>query len=155
MTQTSTPYPMRAYIVLVMGIAAISLAAIFIRLAQQEAMPSMLIAGGRLILATLLLTPATLLNKSYRGQIGQLNRQSLILVGVSGFFLAMHFASWVSSLEHTTVLISVVLVSTTPIWVALLEVFFLKARLSQMVVVGLVVALVGGIVLLVMGSKKS
>ena len=63
---------------------------------------------------------------------------------ISGICLALHFTAWVSSLQHTTVLVSVVVVSTGPIWVAILEVVFLRIRLSRLVILGLLVALIGG-----------
>ena len=52
-----------------------------------------------------------------------------------------------SSLQYTTVLVSVVIVSTGPIWVAILEVVFLKIRLSRLVVAGLLTALAGGVLI--------
>jgi len=136
-----------AYIFLAIGILAVSMAAIFVRLAQQEGVPSLLIAAGRLGIATLILTPLTLRSADYRAQIYQLSRLDRVLVVVSGFFLALHFATWVTSLEYTSVLISVVLVTTSPIWVALLEVFVLRARMTRLVVIGLVVALMGGLII--------
>lgn len=136
-----------AYLILMVGISAVSLAAIFIRLAQQESAPSILIATGRLVVAALILTPAVFRRADYVEQIRKMSRFELRLAVISGFFLAFHFFSWVTSLEHTTVLISVVLVTTTSIWVALLEVFFLKARLSRQVIIGLVIALMGGLVI--------
>ena len=42
------------------------------------------------------------------------------LAVLSGLFLAVHFATWISSLEYTSVASSVVFVSTSPLWVALL-----------------------------------
>jgi len=150
----SNESPLQAYFILAMGVAAVSLAAIFIRLAQDEAVPSIVIAGGRLLIAALILTPAVLRRPDYVQQITTLNRRDFGLALVSGFFLAMHFASWVTSLEYTTVLISVVLVVTTPIWVGLLEVFFLNARLSRPIIIGLVVALIGGVIIGLSGSTE-
>lgn len=138
---------LKAYIVLLVGVLAVSLAAIFIRLAQDGGMPSLVIAGGRVAIAALLLTPLTLRNTTYRQQIRTLTRREIVLLGVSGLFLALHFAAWVTSLEYTTVLISVVIVTTTPIWVALLEVFFLNARLTRLIMLGLTVSITGSILI--------
>jgi len=143
--QTSSLFS--SYLVLAIGVCAVSLAAIFIRLAQNEAVPSLLIAEGRLLLAALILTPAVLRRADYVEQVRGLSRGDLGLVAVAGFFLALHFASWVTSLEYTSVLISGVLVTTTPIWVALLEVFVLRARISRRVIVGLLVAFTGGVMI--------
>lgn len=144
-----------AYIILGIGVAATSMAATFIKLAQAEAASSILIACGRLFIAALLLTPSVIRTSNYQLQIRRLSRRDLALTVLSGVFLAIHFAAWVSSLEFTSVLISVVLVTTTPIWVALLEVFFLKARLSPGVIMGLCVALIGGIIIGVTGDGEN
>jgi drug/metabolite transporter (DMT)-like permease len=141
--------------VLIAGVAAVSLAAIFIRLAQAQDVSSLVIACGRLLIAALLLSPAVLRRSDYVDQVRRLTPSERILALVAGVFLALHFATWVTSLEYTTVLISVVLVTTTPIWVALLEVVFLRARLSPLIITGLIVALIGGIVIGLSGEATA
>jgi drug/metabolite transporter (DMT)-like permease len=133
------------WVVLLIGIIAAACAAIFIRYAQGEGVPSLLVAAGRLTLATLVLAPINLLR--YRADIASLTRREWLLIAASGFFLAIHFATWIASLEYTAVLISVVMVSTGPIWVALLEVFFLRARLGLAVIIGIGIAVVGGVII--------
>lgn len=137
--------PIKAYVAIFLAVATISAAAILIRLALREDMPPTLIAGARLLIATVVLTPITL--SRYVRHISNLSRTELLLASISGLFLAIHFIAWVSSLQYTTVLVSVVIVSTLPIWVAILEVIFLKIRLSQLVVIGLVIALAGGLLI--------
>ncbi len=143
--QTSSPIavPITAYIAIFAAIASISAAAILIRLALDETMPPILITGARLFVATIVLTPITL--SRYMPHIKGLSRKEFILACISGLFLAIHFIAWVSSLQYTTVLVSVVIVTTGPIWVAMLEVVFLRIRLSQLVIFGLFIALAGGI----------
>ena len=63
------------------------------------------------------------------------------------FFLALHFATWITSLQYTSVASSVVLVTTTPLWVALFAPIFLRERVGPAAVTGMVLALVGGIVI--------
>lgn len=137
----------KAYIMLGIGVVAVSLAAIFIRLAQDSDVPSLVIAGGRVLIAALILTPITLRNNTYLRQIRALTRREAALVGVSGLFLAIHFGAWVTSLEYTTVLISVVIVTTTPIWVSLLEVVLLNARLTRLIFFGLAVSMTGSVII--------
>ncbi len=143
--QTLKTAPWQTYAILGIGLLAVSISAIFIRLAQAEAVPSLLIAAARLGIATLILTPITL--RSYRAVLLQLTRRDLLLVTISGVFLALHFIFWITSLEYTTVLISVVLVTTTPLWSALLEALFLRTRLSQRTLLGLLVAIAGGVMI--------
>jgi drug/metabolite transporter (DMT)-like permease len=131
--------PLLAIFVAVM---AVSTAAIFIRFAQAEA-PSLVIAAWRLSIATLALAPFAL--KRGGPELRRLARRELALALLAGVFLALHFASWISSLEYTTVASSVVLVTTTPLWVALLAPLTVKERISGGVLIGMVLTLIGGV----------
>src|SRR5512132_4369544 len=84
---------------------------------------------------------------SHGDGLRSLTRADLLLGLVSGLFLAVHFGTWISSLEFTTVASSVVFVSTGPLWVALLSPVLLNERLTRAAVVGLVVAILGGILI--------
>lgn len=128
---------------LLIGILAVSTASIFIRYAQDYA-PSVVIAVYRLALATLVLAPFALTR--HRAELRQLSTFDLFLALLAGIFLAIHFATWISSLEFTTVASSVVLVTTTPLWVALFAPLALREPLSRPVMVGLSIALLGGMV---------
>ena len=133
--------PVPPILALTFGILAVSTASIFIRLAQAHA-PSLVIAAGRLTLATLILAPIAWSQK--RAELAALSRRQVGLALLSGFFLALHFATWITSLEYTTVASSVVLVSTVPLWVALLSPFTLKEPVTRLVLIGMVQALLGG-----------
>ncbi len=135
--------PVPPLLVLVFGILAVSTASIFIRQAQSYA-PSSVIAAYRLGLAALLLAPVALTRR--RGELKALTRAAFGLAIVSGIFLAIHFAAWISSLEYTTVTSSVVLVTTTPLWVALLAPLTIKEPLTRPVLIGMGLALAGGVV---------
>ena len=66
---------------------------------------------------------------------------------LSGSFLALHFATWISSLQYTSVASSVVLVTTTPLWVGLFAPRVLRESVGAATYVGLALALVGGTVI--------
>jgi drug/metabolite transporter (DMT)-like permease len=135
--------PASVYIVLFFGVMAIAVSSIFVKLAQTEGIPSLLVAASRLLIAAALLTPITL--SRYWSNIRNLTKRDFGLALVSGLFLAIHFASWVTSLEYTSVLISVVFVTSSPLWVALLEFFFLRAKMPRLVIIGLLIAIAGGL----------
>jgi drug/metabolite transporter (DMT)-like permease len=141
MSQTKSPFP--PVLGLLGGILAVSTASLFIRYAQQDA-PSLVIAAARMGIAALLLTPYALMRR--RAELSRLKRPQLLAMGLAGFLLALHFASWITSLEYTTVASSVVLVTTTPLWVALLSPLVLKERLAVGVRIGLLVAMAGGVI---------
>ena len=141
-TSTQKP-PVQPILAIIFGILCVSTASIFIRYAQAYA-PSLVIAAYRLALATLVLSPLVIWR--HRPELRNLKRGELVLALISGFFLALHFVTWISSLEYTTVASSVVLVSTTPLWVALLTPFTLKEPVARLVLAGMGLALVGGVI---------
>lgn len=144
--------PLHVYLLLFAGVLCVSAAAIFIRFAQAEGLPSLVIASGRMLVAALILTPWVV--RRHWHTIRQLDRSSWLLVIASGVALAAHFATWISSLEYTSVLISVVLVTTTPLWAAVLEVIFLRGRLGRPVIIGMIIAIIGSITI-AFGSDTS
>lgn len=125
------------------GIFAASTASIFIRFAQDFA-NSLVIAAYRLSIATLVLSPIALLK--YRNELRKVSRGDIKLGLLSGVFLALHFAAWISSLEYTTVASSVVFVSTAPLWVVLFSIIAVREPVSRQVFVGLVFATLGSLV---------
>ncbi len=129
------------YIVLGFGILAVSTASILIRFAQQEA-PSIVIAAYRLTLATVILAPFGLRRAVV--ELRGLNRGQLRDLALSGMFLAFHFAAWITSLEMTSIASSVVLVTTTPLWVAIFSPMLLGERSRREVWIGLSLAILGG-----------
>ncbi len=139
MRQPGQP-PVPPHLVLGIGILAVSMASIFIRFAQREA-PSLVIAAFRLTLATLLILPVALTR--YRHEIAQITRRDLFWMALAGVFLALHFAAWITSLEYTTVASSVVLVSLSPVFVAIAAPLFLREAISPRALLGIVIALAG------------
>ncbi len=126
-----------------LGILFVSTASIFIRFAQAEA-SSIVIGAARLLIASLVLVPIALLR--FRGELSILNRLDLTSGTLSGIFLALHFASWITSLQFTSVASSVVLVTTTPLWVALLSPVLLKEPVRKPVLIGLFISLTGTVI---------
>jgi drug/metabolite transporter (DMT)-like permease len=133
----------RPFVALVIGVLTVSTAAIFIRLGQEESTPSLVLAAARLCVASVTLTPFIL--RRHRQELRDLQPGDLRWALVSGIVLGLHFATWITSLEYTAVVNSVVLVSTAPLWVALLAPLLLSEKLGRWTVVGLVLALSGGI----------
>ena len=125
-----------------LGILFVSTASIFIRFAQAEA-SSIAIAAARLLIASIVLVPIALTR--HRDQLRKLTGKDWLKGILSGVFLALHFAVWISSLEYTSVASSVVLVTTTPLWVAMLSPLVLKESIKLSVVIGLIISMIGGV----------
>jgi drug/metabolite transporter (DMT)-like permease len=130
---------------ILIAILAVSTASIFIRFAQNDGAPSLVIAALRLTFATLMLAPIVLTR--HHKELKHFTRNEILLGLFSGIFLALHFATWISSLEYTSVASSVVFVSTGPLWVALLSPMLLKEHLAKTAIIGLGLSLLGGTII--------
>lgn len=130
------------YIFLVIAILSISTASLFIRFAQVE-VPSFVIATSRLSFAALV--TLCFIRSKHITEIIKINARQWIILLLSGLCLAFHFAAWISSLEMTSVTSSVVLVTTTPIWVALFSPLILSERITRKTILFLGIAFLGSI----------
>jgi drug/metabolite transporter (DMT)-like permease len=102
------------FVVLGIALLAVSNGAIFARLADA---PPLAIAAWRVGLAVLVVLPMAV-TAPWPREVGP--GPAWLAVG-AGALLALHFATWIASLEHTTIARSVLFVSTSPIWVALFQ----------------------------------
>jgi len=134
------------------GIAAVSSASVFIRFAQADA-PSLAIAAFRLSLAALFLLPIACLR--YRRELQGLKASEWGWLLASGLFLALHFGTWITSLEYTSVASSVALVSTSPLWVALFAWIIWREPMNPSLAAGLALALCGSIVISIAESRAA
>lgn len=114
-------------IMIVIGIAGISLSAIFVKYSQA---PSVVTAFYRLMWTVILMTPVVLGRKKCRQELRKADRKTVLLCAASGLFLALHFTSWFESLNRTSVASSTAIVCTEVIWVALGYCLFLKGRIT-------------------------
>ena len=134
----------RIYTALAVAVASASFASILIRWAQPYA-PSLVIAAYRLSIAALLLWPILLIRA--RRHPVRWRRAEVGLTVLSGTLLALHFATWISSLAFTSVASSAVLVATAPLFVALLSPAVLGERVSTRLFAGLAVGILGMLVI--------
>ncbi len=133
---------LRLPIILGAGIVAVSLASILIKFALAEQIPPLVIAASRLGIASLIMTPLAWARA--RDEIRSLTLGEALLALASGVFLALHFAFWISSFDYTSVMSSVVLVATNPLFVALASVILLRESLARSTWIGILVAVAGG-----------
>lgn len=120
--------------ILALGVVAISWGGPLVRFTTA---PSLTVAAWRLALAALALLPFGL--RGWR-------RNDAPFAILAGFFLAAHFASWIQSLRLTSVASSVVLVSTSPLFVGLFS-FLLGEKPGRAFWLGVSTALLGTILI--------
>lgn len=140
-------------VILAIGVLAVSTAAIFIRLSMQAAGIrgvgfSLFLAASRLSLAAIILLPAW---KNLK--FDRLSPAAYYYATAAGTCLALHFASWISSLSFTSIAASTTLVTTNPIWVGLISWLWLKEKSSKLTLIGISVATIGGILIALADSE--
>lgn len=123
--------------VLALGVLTVSTAALLIRLAGDA--PALVIGAYRLTTASLVVLPLALA----RGELRGLGRSAVMSAVASGAFLAAHFGFWISSFEYTSVASSVLLVTTSPLLVALVSPLVTGDRPSARTLLGILIALTG------------
>jgi drug/metabolite transporter (DMT)-like permease len=114
---------------------AIGAAAIFARYA--------LMGAGPIAVSALRLTIATLALFAFAGRLQRVSRSREVLFGLAGIALALHFATWIASLSYTSVAISTLLVTTTPLWTEVFDVVRERRAPSSAFVVALLLAFAG------------
>lgn len=125
------------FAVLALGVCAVSTAALLIR---EAAAPALVIGAYRLGFASLpLLTFAAYRRRASRPGDGR----RLALTVLSGAFLAAHFAFWIASVQQTSIITSVVLVTAQPLFVALASGPLLGERPPAQAWVGIALAAAG------------
>jgi len=125
-----------AHVVLAIGVVAVSCAAVLIREADA---PALVIAAYRMGLAALPVGALALATGRQRVSQDSLWAWPLL----AGMFLALHFGFWIASVQETSVITSVVLVTTNPLFVALASPFVLGERVPAATWAGIGIATVG------------
>jgi drug/metabolite transporter (DMT)-like permease len=121
--------------VLGLGVFALSWSSIFILMCDA---PAAVIAFYRVVGAVVLLLPARLRHRGRR-----MSPRLHLAAAVSGTCLAFHWGTWIQSVQMTSVASAVFLVSTQPIWAALLGSLFLREHVGRKAVAGIGVAFGG------------
>ncbi|WP_413163539.1 DMT family transporter [Capilliphycus salinus ALCB114379] len=147
MQHSNSTSPWLVGFVVFIGVIGVSTGAILVRLATATAEInsvgfSLVMSASRLTFAALLLVP-TWRKITWRS----LEPGALFYAAIAGVCLALHFATWITSLSYTSIAASTTLVTTSPIWVAILSAIWLKEKPSKLTILGIIIALTGGIII--------
>jgi drug/metabolite transporter (DMT)-like permease len=101
----------RALLLVALAQLAIGAAAVFARFALVSSGP-LAVSAARLTLAAI----PILLVAALRGRLRAIDMPTERRLVLAGVLLALHFATWIGSLDFASVAISTLLVCTTPVW---------------------------------------
>ncbi|MBN2260429.1 MAG: DMT family transporter [Clostridiales bacterium] len=126
------------FYLILLGVFSISLSPIITKAASSG---SIIIAANRMLYTVLLLAPFTL--KKILEELKTRQLKTILLNVLSGFFLALHFWSWIESLQHTSVANSTILVNLHPIFILIISQIFLNERAGKNAIISTIIALIG------------
>jgi len=131
--------PAKAYLILALGLLAISTSVVFIRWAGSA--PGETVAVWRTVFGALLVAPIA--SVKARDEIRSLTTREWGLISISGAFLGFHFVTWINSLYFTSVASASSLVALSPLFLAILGYFVLKEQLRRAEILAIIVATLG------------
>lgn len=136
--------PVPPAVVLFVSVLAFSWAGPLVRFTEA---PALAISLWRLLVAVAVLLVVVTLRRGGWGPLARLPARHWLLGSLAGVFLAFHFWSWIASVQYTSIASSVVLVSTQPLFVALLSGLLLAERPGRREWLGIGIASAGAVVI--------
>ena len=137
--------PISPKLALFFSIVAVSTASILIRMSGA---PPLTIAFYRMLFSTFLLIPF-FIGSDRLNRVKELGNRGLLNLFGIGIVLAIHFATWITSLSLTSVASSVIFVHVDPIFVAIVSHFLFKERITGRTITGIIVAFAGATIIAV------
>jgi drug/metabolite transporter (DMT)-like permease len=115
--------PVSPALALISAVVVFSWAGPLVRFTEA---PALAVSFWRLLIAVAIIAAILTLRPVGWAPIRALNRRDWQWAGGAGVLLALHFWSWIASVQYTSVASSVMLVSLQPLFVALLSALFLS-----------------------------
>jgi drug/metabolite transporter (DMT)-like permease len=144
----SKPSQWQIIIVLSIGIVGVSLAAVWVRLAFDVVSPDNTVGFSLFLAASRLMVAALILLTSWKNfKPSNISPTALYYAIAAGVCLAIHFATWMTSLAYTSIAASTVLVTTNPIWVGLINWWWYQEKLNRQKIIAIAIALAGSMII--------
>ncbi len=141
---TARRCPISLFLTVIVAVGSVSFGSLLVKWNNEP--PPLTIAFVRMAWATVLLFPFYARARRARPARGR-RFQPLGSIVLAGLALALHHACWITSLRHTSVGVSVFLVNTAPLIVALVSFLLWKERLTGLGFTGILLAVAGAAVL--------
>lgn len=140
-----------SYILVIIGVVMVSYSGPLVKAALLTGANPVTVAMMRMVLASLLLLPALCVKRGGKpAPIASLRTMSVKQWGwslLASVCLALHYFTWMTSLDATSTFASVALVCTQPLFVAALSGIVLKEPMPKRARPGAAIALVGAVLI--------
>jgi drug/metabolite transporter (DMT)-like permease len=135
--------PAHVWALVALGLLAIGSSPILIRLAGDA--PALTLAAWRTVTVTAVFAPLAFAQS--RDEIAAFSARDWALALGAGVLLGLHFMAWIVSVQLTSIASASVLVTMSPIFIAVLGAVFLSERPSRRTTAGIAVAVVGAVMI--------
>jgi len=126
-----------------LGVAATSLSPIITKISTVS---SLTISANRMLYTIIILTPFVF--KKILIEIPKISYKHLYLTILSGIFLALHFWSWIESLNHTSIANATLLVNLHPIFILFISSLVLNEKIYFSSIASTIIAIFGSMLIL-------
>ncbi len=138
-----TRAPAWVWVLVTAGLLILGASAILIRLAGDA--PALALAAWRTVAVSLVLGPWML--TSARSEIARFTARDWAMALGAGVLLGLHFMTWIVSVQLTSVASASVLVTMSPLFIAVLSGVFLNERPSRRTWAAIAVAVLGAVLI--------
>ena len=129
-------------LVVLIGVIFVSFSPIFVKLSNA---PSIIVATYRMIITVLIMAPSFAMKNTT--EVKKTDFKIILLAMLSGFFLALHFATWMASINYTSIASSTILVNLNPLIVTVLSYFILKEKPTRKILLAIFLTFIGSIII--------
>ncbi len=141
-----------SYLLVLLGVAMVSYSGPLVKLGLQFGANPASIALMRMVLSALILLPIMCVKRKGQAEapirtLTRMSRTQWLWSVAASAFLALHYLTWMTSLDATSTFASVALVCTQPLFVAALSGVVLKEKMPRDARLGAIVAVVGALLI--------
>ena len=124
------------------GVVMVSYSGPLVKAALMEGATPVTVAFVRMALAALFMLPFSL-----KQPLKMPSKKAGVGVALSALCLALHYFTWMTSLNETSTFASVALVCTQPLFVAALSFLIFHERIKKAAMTGAIIALIGAVLI--------
>ncbi len=141
-----------SYLLVLLGVAMVSYSGPLVKLGLQHGANPATIAMMRMALSALILLPLLFMKRKGAQaapvkSLLKMTRSQWLWSVAASVCLALHYLTWMTSLDETSTFASVALVCTQPLFVAALSGIVLKEKMPRAALPGAIVAVIGALLI--------